>query len=593
MFDYFRSKQYTDQKAQDLVVGQIGPLTDSALSDNPNDIKTRVAIHSTELIEARTGANGKVYSNVGDALKSQVSNIYADYSGKSATLSITTSTLINGTDKLYTDNIETIAGNEYVVEISYSGTKLTALDVYTQTDHINSLLAGRIYPATSTKLTFTASANRTGIRFSPFLNEAENGSLTIKVYVKNTLGYKVNTFENTYNGYVANPQNYKTVNLSFTTTGTRVINYNFSSGKTYYIKLSDYSGTNFSNADIYTGDLGTATSQLYGSIGFTPSSLVFTATTDATQLLIWNTLISPESATMTVIIEEVMSSLGRNLFETIKPDIGNVLVLGDSYSAIGTWIAKLKTLTNTKSVIKVAVGSATLRDKYTDRVAYPYTSRPVQSELSGNLNTFACQIEKLKRLMAGTDLDEGQTQIYTSEIDYPNTIYVQGGTNDGVDTDEEVVTYIQQLYQAQAGVYVTDSTGTNISTAYVKSDIDTIDRTCYMGAIRYLYEELHELFPKAKIYFITPAGLSYGTGNNIQFYKKADQIRYCCNLLSIPTIDWDLEGRLNYIDNYMTGSGTELDPYVINGVTTDTTDTLHPNESGSLKLAEVVAKGSK
>lgn len=234
---------------------------------------------------------------------------------------------------------------------------------------------------------------------------------------------------------------------------------------------------------------------------------------------------------------------------------------------------------------KIGVGSATVKDKYNDRTTYSYTDRPSSSELSGNLNTFACQIEKLKRLIVGTDLDTGETK-YT---DIPDIIFIQGGTNDRADTAQKEETYEQQFYIAQNAYYTKNgSSEVQQGTVYVKPDVEQIDRTSFAGAIRYLYEELHTLYPNARIYFITPSRLSYGTGNNIDSIKKSEQIKKVCNYLSIPVIDWGADTGINYIDNSMSGSGTSADPYIIRNVTEYSIDCLHPNEKGAKILAKKV-----
>lgn len=60
---YQLAKKYTDKKTQDLVVGQIGQLTDSALSDNPADIKARFESYREETAIYRPLVT-EVYHNV-------------------------------------------------------------------------------------------------------------------------------------------------------------------------------------------------------------------------------------------------------------------------------------------------------------------------------------------------------------------------------------------------------------------------------------------------------------------------------------------------------------------------------------------------
>lgn len=123
-----------------------------------------------------------------------------------------------------------------------------------------------------------------------------------------------------------------------------------------------------------------------------------------------------------------------------------VLILGDSYSQNnGPWVKGMQEWLNITSLVNLGVSSCSVKDKHQDRNTYPYTSRPVQSNSTGNLNTLGCQIEKLKRLMDGTDLDSGESKIYETEDEYPNVIIIEGGMNDNYDSDEKEKTYYAQF----------------------------------------------------------------------------------------------------------------------------------------------------
>ena len=119
--------------------------------------------------------------------------------------------------------------------------------------------------------------------------------------------------------------------------------------------------------------------------------------------------------------------------EISKDDI-NVLIIGDSYSALGNWVNELSKMVNINNLVNLGVSSATLKDKHKDTTLYPYTSRPVMISSDGNLNVFHNQILKLKRLMDGTDLDSGESKIYTTPDEYPDVIFIEGGTNDNADS---------------------------------------------------------------------------------------------------------------------------------------------------------------
>lgn len=275
-----------------------------------------------------------------------------------------------------------------------------------------------------------------------------------------------------------------------------------------------------------------------------------------------------------------------------------ILVLGDSYSQNGgAWIQPMmENLPTGSSYISLAVSSASLKDHYADRVTYPYTSRPVSSDNTGNHNTLACQIQKLKRLMAGTDLDAGETKIYTNPNEYPNVIIIEGGKNDYYDSAEKVATYTQQLNKEITNVYRIRQSGETpeLGSVTIKTPIEEIDRTCFAGAYRYLMDELLALFPNAQIYFTTISPISYRNGNNVSeiSLKIVEQQRLCADILTANLIDWYRDGQINSIANYARGTGTQADPYIWGqqtGSNIDTDDQLHPNGRGGKKYGKLAA----
>ena len=270
-----------------------------------------------------------------------------------------------------------------------------------------------------------------------------------------------------------------------------------------------------------------------------------------------------------------------------------MLILGDSYSEMKYWVGgMLEYLPSDTEVINLAVGSATVKDKYKDYVTYPYSSRPKQSISDGNKNTFACQIEKLKRLMAGTDLDEGENQIYKTENEYPNVIIIEGGQNDTFDDDNVETDYYSQFVKQVTDVYVLNKNQNEASkgSAFIKTPISEVDRTNFAGAYRYLVEELRSIFHKAQIFLTTTSTLGYWRYNVLERrYKEAAQQRKCANLLGVSLIDWNAEGSISFLDNYPTGNGTEDSPYNLACKTKETSDLMHPNNIGARKYGRLAA----
>lgn len=266
------------------------------------------------------------------------------------------------------------------------------------------------------------------------------------------------------------------------------------------------------------------------------------------------------------------------------------LVIGDSYAAQERWVNEVNNYIGFDSILNLGVGSASLRDRETDRSTYPYTSRPLNSQ-NDNLNVFASQIEKLKRLIAGTDLDAGEVQAYPNIKDHPNLILIEGGTND-VDGDNSTIeaTYQAQFIEVLTNKWATISGGAaSQRTVYTSPNITGINRTSFAGSMRNLYEELYTLFPNAKILWITPTNLTYGTGNNYLSREKSRQIELSASYLGTPVVNWSKEGNVTFLNNLPTGSGTEADPYNLSAEGLDTNDLLHPNDEAAKKLALPIA----
>lgn len=331
------------------------------------------------------------------------------------------------------------------------------------------------------------------------------------------------------------------------------------------------------------------------------TSVEFIATEDFEKFRIYpiTTNDSVISGTVVVLFGEIFTeSIPKRITSVEKniPIIKNMLVIGDSYSQMHLWIDELSKLIPIGKLVNLGVSSATLKDKYADRETYPYNDRPVSNDTrGGNVNTFASQIFKLKRLMDGTDLDVGEVKLYENESDYPNVIIIEGGKNDSVDSDTKVANYQNQFITLFENVYVKERETDENSTATVRNywgipSIETVDRTSFAGAMRYLYEELHKMFPKAFIFFVTPSGLAYGTSNKMYEYKTVSkQMSECAEWLGQPVIDWAKNGRLNYIDRTIIGDGTISNPYVNRNKGQYTDDSLHPNSNGAKLIALSVA----
>lgn len=421
-------------------------------------------------------------------------------------------------------------------------------------------------------------------------SEVKNSISELREYIDNQYGGKW-IFKKT------NPANYLYPMIDWKTE-----NYNFTVGDTYYIKPFFFSSDKFKSTGngiaVYGYTSPSEYEKLFNlhSIG---ESNIFTLTKSYVKLRIVFTLTNADTNAFdfgvyfTKLNDALIShtiDLENKVAHLSNKKRNNVLILGDSYSAMGTWIEKLNNKISLGTIVNLAVGSARLKDKYGDRTAYPYSNRPSSAaEWNSNQNTFACQIEKLKRLMVGTDLDVGEIKLYKSSTEYPSIIFVEGGKNDAKDTSTD--NYIDAIYSVQRGYYkrkTTDSTAVESNVKIPTPYTDT-DRTNFAGAMRYIYGALHNIFPEAMIFFFTPSGINYAL-DGLHYVEKSNQIKKAAELLCTPIIDWASNGRLTYADNVVTGDGTVDNPYIGSVASDYTLDSIHPNDKGADYLADEVAK---
>lgn len=251
------------------------------------------------------------------------------------------------------------------------------------------------------------------------------------------------------------------------------------------------------------------------------------------------------------------------LWSDDKPQLGSVLLLGDSYCEQRRWTAQLERIASVK-LENIGVGSMTIRDKK-DWRKFAYTPTPTKAYCSDNRNTLACQVERLKTLTARETAADDSCHI--SKGYAPDIVLIEGGAND-----------------------MPDAAG---STAQYTRDIEADDRTSFAGALAHAVASVRALFPNARICIVTPCGLYYGhTDRPFDFILKARQMRTAASILGVETIDWDAEGRLSFVFNNSagTGAGTAESPYRYDIETAETRDLLHPNDTGGLYLAEAVVK---
>ena len=222
--------------------------------------------------------------------------------------------------------------------------------------------------------------------------------------------------------------------------------------------------------------------------------------------------------------EELMSY--SFVWTHVRPNLGNMLLIGDSYCFTRKWTAQLEKIAEV-TLTNLGKTSATLKER------------------KGNSNTLGAQIA---RIPAGC---------------HPDIVLLEGGINDEPDPESAIPNY--------------------------PDHIANLKRTNFAGALAYLVKSIRSRFPNAQIYAVTPGGLYYGhTDRPFDFIVKANQIRRAAELIGIPTIDWDRDGRLSFVFNNSkgAGNGSESSPFIYNVPSSETGDLLHPNERGGRYLAE-------
>ena len=315
---------------------------------------------------------------------------------------------------------------------------------------------------------------------------------------------------------------------------------------------------------------------------------------EGTSCVVRFAMLDNETAIWSLIDKKSAEAAQKAVINLAPEDKLGILILGTSYSAGKQWVKgmvnQLQRVTDVE-VVNLGVSSASVRDRYKDHSAYPYTPRPISSDNEGNHNTLACQVAKLKRLMGGTDLDEGESPVYQGTS--PNIIIIEGGMNDWIDSDEAVANYGLQFTKKVDNVWVKNPSGEVYKgSCYVKTPIEEVDRTTFAGAYRYLCEELQTMFPDAQVFFTTVSRLGYSHMYDINGTRnaQAEQQRKCAELCGVSVIDWCAEGQISTVTSYPTGSGTETDPYTILANQPDTYDGMHPTERGGKKYGRLAAQ---
>jgi lysophospholipase L1-like esterase len=222
----------------------------------------------------------------------------------------------------------------------------------------------------------------------------------------------------------------------------------------------------------------------------------------------------------------------------VKPLYGkNAVYLGDSITYIDNgWRTEFNAVTGANEVLCTAVSGAHLCD-YEDTVLDGVN-------FEGSKNTISNQVQRI---------------INNPPAEAIDFIIIAAGTNDHA-----------SLAEFEGGV-----TQFVENDAYI--DVDTVDRTRYDGAMRWIAEKLWDLFPEAVIFFATPIQGAEAIRETLVQMLKSDYIQEIAGYLGTPTIDATRKSGIYGRYENANANGKYL------------YDGLHPNPAGRTKLGRYYA----
>lgn len=270
--------------------------------------------------------------------------------------------------------------------------------------------------------------------------------------------------------------------------------------------------------------------------------------------------------------------------ETLRPTINEIISeypdahgcvfmsLGDSISTEDYYMPKLRQLLQPSKYYNLAVAAATWADK---AGTTSYDGNP-QFNGDQNQNVLGNQLQKIIN----------NPDIYNVA---PNIIIISAGTNDeqpvpiSTSQQEIIVNIDTHFYADSAAIPITSPT-------FDDSDTYMSHRKTIAGAMRYVVCKLQEMYPKARIYILTPIQGCYSTRNyGSSIAAKQLYISEVAKHLSVPVIHvgekCGIQADFEYQGAMWTGPSSSDER---SG--RDLVDGLHPNTNGSWKMAKYIAK---
>lgn len=246
--------------------------------------------------------------------------------------------------------------------------------------------------------------------------------------------------------------------------------------------------------------------------------------------------------------------------------------LGDSITTEGYYINKLRQLLAPSKYYNLAVASATWADR-TNTTSYdgnPQFTGDQKQNVLGN---------QLQKIINNPD-------VYNVA---PDIIIISAGTNDGqpvpISTSlQDIIANIDtHFYADSAAIPITNPT-------FDDSDTYMNHRKTIAGSMRYVVCKLQEMYPNARIYILTPiqgclSQRDYGSS----IAAKQIYISEVAKHLGVPVIhvgeECGIQADFEYQGAMWTGPSGSNEK---SG--RDLVDGLHPNTSGSWKMAKYIAR---
>lgn len=240
-----------------------------------------------------------------------------------------------------------------------------------------------------------------------------------------------------------------------------------------------------------------------------------------------------------------------------------ILFLGDSITALNTcdrgWVKYFNEIIQPSFFVNIAVSGARLSNG--KKVIFDGNPVFLGDDTDYDQNVVANQIEKILRAKDKNN----KHYVYNEDFADFDLIMIAAGTNDGYSKEKCDIESIEEQFTKEGRAV----------------PLDEVNCYTWSGAMRYIYETLHTLYPNAKIYFCAPI-------QAVEQIRPYDSILYKRNLMAAVC---DRISDVTFIDTFNCGICGIYEKCSENG--RDLIDGLHPNINGAKKIGEYNARAVK